>query len=169
MNFQSLHDLFLHELDMAYDAEIQISEFLPRAVSIARNPDLRQGFETEVQKCEERIRRLHEIFQDINRTASGDECKGMRGIIAECNMVLDWPGSPEVKDAVLVVGAQKVLHYHLAGYGSARTYARELGMNDVADLLQDTLDELGATDKKLTKLAEGGLFTRGINEEALGR
>jgi ferritin-like metal-binding protein YciE len=169
MKFDTLHDLFLHELDMAYDAEQQILLFLPRCLAVAHNPDLKQGIENEMKMTQERIGRLEEIYQDMNQTLWGDRCKGMEGIIAECNMVFDAPGVPEVKDSVLIVGAQKILHYHLAGYGSARTFSRELGLNDVADLLQDSLDQLGSTDKKLSKLAEGSLFSRGINEEALNR
>ncbi len=169
MKFDSLHDLFLHELDMSYDAERQILEFLPRGMDACSNPDLKQGFQDEIKQTQERLRRLEEVYQDLNQSPWGDRCKGMEGIIAECDTVVNAPGVPEVKDAVLIVGAQKILHYQLAGYGSARTYARELGLNDVADLLQDNLDQLGTTDKKLTKLAEGGLFSRGINELAMNR
>ena len=106
---------------------------------------------------QEQVKRLEQIFEKLERSPRGKKCKGMEGLIAEGQELMEEEAEPEVLDAGLISAAQHVEHYEMAGYGTVRTYARLLGYNDAADLLQKTLDEEGQTDERLTKLAESGI------------
>jgi len=162
----NLEDLFVHELHDLYSAEQQIIAALPKMANAATSSDLREAFEKHLRQTRNHVARLDEIFSSMNVSGNGHECRGMKGLIEEGEQVMKMDGNASVKDAALIAAAQRVEHYEIAGYGAARTYAKELNHDDAADLLQETLDEEGATDKKLTKLAEGGLLATGINEQA---
>lgn len=166
MNLQSLNELFVHELRDLYSAEQQIVAALPKMANAATAADLRQAFNDHLQQTRNQVHRLDQIFNKIGKTHDGQKCEAMEGIIKEGEKVVQAHGDSAVKDAALIAAAQRVEHYEMAGYGAARTYAKELGYSEAADLLQQTLDEEGNTDKKLTKLAEGGLLSSGINEQA---
>ena len=162
----NLEDLFVHELHDLYSAEQQIIAALPKMANAASSPDLRQAFEQHLRQTRNHVARLDEIFASLNISGNGHECRGMQGLIEEGEQVMKMDGDASVKDAALIASAQRVEHYEIAGYGTARTYAKQLNHDDVADLLQETLDEEGETNKKLTKLAEGGLLETGINKQA---
>lgn len=166
MMYNSLKDLFVEQLRDLYDAEHQISRALPKMANAASSNELKDAFNMHLDQTRTQIQRLERIFSDLGMAPQGENCEAMQGIIKEGDQVINAQGDPNVKDAALITAAQRVEHYEIAGYGSVRTYAKELGYNDAADLLQKTLDEEGKTDSMLTKLAEGGLFSKGINEKA---
>lgn len=152
----TLHDLFVKELRDTYDAEKQISKALPKMVKHAHREDLRAAFEEHHQQTLTQIDRLEQAFEKLDLRAKGVRCHGMAGIIEEGGEMLDEKGEEAVLDAGLIAAAQKVEHYEIAAYGTLVTYARTLGLTDVADLLAKTLDEEKQTDQRLTQLAEGG-------------
>ena len=161
MKLNSLHDLYVNELKDLYDAEHRIIKALPKMAEAANSPDLRLAFEEHLQQSKVQAERLEQIFQRLGEPAKGQKCKGVEGIISEGEEMMDEDSPPAVGDAALIGSAQRVEHYEMAAYGTARTYARRLGFEDHAQLLQQTLNEEAETDKKLTTLAESY-----INEEA---
>jgi ferritin-like metal-binding protein YciE len=166
MKFNSLQDLFVDQLQDLYDAEQQITQALPKMANAASSQELKEAFNMHLDQTRTQIQRLERIFSDLGMNPRGETCEAMRGIIKEGDQIINAQGDPNVKDAALITAAQRVEHYEIAGYGSVRTYAQELGYSQAADLLQKTLDEEGTTDKMLTKLAEGGLLSSGINQQA---
>jgi len=165
MAMESMQDLYLHELKDLYSAEKQILQALPKMAAKAKHNELRRTFEEHRATTDEHVRRLETIFDELGRKPGGKKCKGMEGLIEEGRELLEEDADPDVRDAALIGAAQRVEHYEIAGYGTARTYARQLGFNNHVELLQRTLDEEGQTDERLTKLAEGR-----INREAeIGR
>lgn len=154
MALQSLEDLFLHDLKDIYNAEMQITKALPRMAKKASAPELRRAFEQHLKQTEAQIKRLERVFGTLDEKAKGKTCKGMQGLIEEGKEMMSEDIEDDVLDAALIAAAQKVEHYEMAAYGTARTYAEMLGNTEAARLLQQTLDEEEATDKKLTQLAE---------------
>jgi ferritin-like metal-binding protein YciE len=154
MAMESLEDLFLHDLKDIYNAETQITKALPRMAKKASAPDLRRAFEQHLKQTEAQIKRLDRVFATLDEKAKGKTCKGMQGLIEEGKEMMSEDIEDEVLDAALIAAAQKVEHYEIAAYGTARTYAEMLGNTEAARLLQQTLEEEEATDKKLTQLAE---------------
>lgn len=153
-NLQTLNDLFLVELKDLYNAEEQILEALPKMAAAAQNDELKRAFQDHESVTRDQVRRLDMIADDLGLELKGHKCKGMEGIIKEGSQILHAKGEPEVLDAGLISAAQRVEHYEMAGYGTARTFARRLGHTRAADLLQQTLDEEGETDERLTRIAE---------------
>jgi ferritin-like metal-binding protein YciE len=166
-HLNSLHDLFVHELHDLYNAEQQLVTALPKMANAATAPELREAFNHHLKQTQNHVTRLEEIFNDVGTTKMGEECQAMKGLVKEGEKAIQAVGDTAVRDAALIASAQRVEHYEIAGYGCARTFANKLGYDKAADLLQQTLDEEGATDHKLTKLAEGGIFSSGINEKAV--
>ena len=162
MNIDSLEKLYVHELKDLYSAETQLLEALPKMAAAASHDELKAGFEEHLKQTKQHVARLEAIFKTLDFEPGGHKCNGMEGLIAEGEEILkeDMPG--EVRDAALVAAAQRVEHYEMAGYGVASTYAEKLGHKDHADLLTETLEEEGATDRKLSRLA-----TRCLNFFAL--
>lgn len=162
MNIDSLEKLYVHELKDLYSAETQLLEALPKMAAAASHDELKAGFEEHLKQTKQHVARLESIFKTLDFEPGGHKCNGMEGLIAEGEEILkeDMPG--EVRDAALVAAAQRVEHYEMAGYGVASTYAEKLGHKDHADLLTETLEEEGATDRKLSRLA-----TRCLNFFAL--
>jgi ferritin-like metal-binding protein YciE len=154
MALQTLEDLFLHDLKDLYNAEQQILKALPRMAKKASSPELRRAFEQHLKQTEVQVQRLERVFDTLDEKAKGKSCKGMQGLIEEGKEMMSEDIEDDVLDAALIAAAQKVEHYEIAAYGTARTYAEMLGNREAARLLQQTLDEEGETDKKLTKLAE---------------
>ena len=152
----TLHDLFVKELRDTYDAEKQISKALPKMVKHAHREELRMAFEQHHQETLTQIERLEQAFEILDLKAKGVRCHGMAGIIEEGSEMLGEKGDEAVLDACLIAAAQKVEHYEIASYGTLVTYARDLGLDQVAQLLQQTLDEEKQTDQRLTQLAEAG-------------
>lgn len=161
MSLDSLEKLFLDELRDIYNAEKQITRALPRMAKAAESPELQQAFTKHLKETEGQIQRLEQVFKELGQAVRGKKCKGMEGLIEEGKEKLEEEGEPQVLDAALIASAQKVEHYEIAAYGCLRTYAELLGYTQAAQLLQQTLQEEEATDKKLTELGESG-----INEAA---
>jgi ferritin-like metal-binding protein YciE len=165
MQLQSLQDLFEHEIADLYDAETQLVTALPKLAQAASNDELRGAFEQHLGETRDHVRRLDEIRGQIGSSLT-EQCEGMHGLIREGEEVVSGGGDPNVKDAALISAAQRVEHYEIAAYGTARTLADELDLDDAKDLLDQTLDEEGNADKLLTKIATGGLLKTGINQQA---
>lgn len=161
MKLKSLHDLYVNELKDLYNAEQQILKALPKMAETATATDLRTAFEDHLEQTREHVDRLEEIFLKLDESPKGQRCKGLEGIIDEAEELTQKQAPPAVCDAALIASAQRVEHYEIAAYGTARTFARQLGFEDHAQLLSQTLQEEGETDKKLTSLAESF-----VNEEA---
>lgn len=167
MNLKTLHDVYVHELKDIYSAEKQIIEALPKMVDNASNSDLQKAFSEHLEQSQTHLEHVNRLLNEIDVNPGNVKCEGMEGLINEGEEVIKTAGSNDAKDAALIAAAQRVEHYEMAAYGCARTYARLLGYNDAADTLQTILDQEGETDKKLTKLAEGGFLSQGINQEAM--
>jgi ferritin-like metal-binding protein YciE len=135
----------------------------------ATSPDLRQAFTDHLEQTRHHVRRLEEVFAEAGITGSGEYCKAMEGLIKEGTEVVEASGDPAAKDAALIAAAQRVEHYEIAAYGTARTLASELGYGNAETMLDETLEEESDADKLLTKIATGGLFRAGVNQEAADR
>jgi ferritin-like metal-binding protein YciE len=166
MQVNNMEELFVHELQDLYSAESQLVAALPKMASAAKSQILKTAFEQHLEETRNHVQRLNQIFSELGKSPGGHTCKAMQGLIAEGNEVIQMQGDPDVKDAALIGAAQRVEHYEMAGYGVARTFAKELGHNSISKTLQQTLDEEGAADKKLTTIAEGGMLREGINQRA---
>lgn len=154
MELETLKDLYIHELKDLYSAEKQLIKALPKMAKAATNRSLADGFKMHLTETKEHAVRVERILKSHDESTRGPKCKGMEGLIKEGQDMIDEDAEDEVRDAGLISAAQRVEHYEIAGYGSARTYAELVGDSQGAKALQQTLDEEGATDKKLTKLAK---------------
>ncbi len=154
MKLNSLHDLYIHELKDLYSAENQIIKALPKMAKAAHSVELRNAFDEHLDVTRRQVERLERIFQRLDESPKGTKCDGMKGIIEEGEEMMDLDAQEMVSDAALISAAQRVEHYEIAGYGTVRTYAHQLGYEEDVRLLQETLDEEGEADKKLTRLAE---------------
>ncbi len=154
MEIDSLTQLYVEDLKDLYSAEKQILQALPKMVKKATNPQLKKAFEEHLRVTETHVERLDRIFEGLGKSPRGKKCKGMEGLLEEGKEAMQEDMEPDVLDAALIGAAQKVEHYEMAGYGTVRTYAKLLGENQAAKLLQQTLDEEGEADKTLTKIAE---------------
>jgi ferritin-like metal-binding protein YciE len=152
--FNSLQELFEHQLQDLYDAELRLVEALPQMAEKAHDISLQQAFREHLQVTELQVERLEEIFAKLGKEPERVKCVAMVGLISEGSEILDATGDADVLDAALISAAQRVEHYEIAAYGTARTFARRLGNSYVAELLQQSLDEEGDADKKLTDIAE---------------
>ena len=151
----NLDDLFMHELKDLYSAEQQILKALPDMAKATSHQELRTAFEEHEQMTRDQVMRLETIADELGVDIGGHKCKGMEGIIKEGKEVIAANADDDTRDAALIGAAQRVEHYEIAGYGTARTYARMLGHERAAQLLQTTLEEEGNTDHRLTRIAEG--------------
>ncbi len=168
MQIDSLHNLLFHELCDLHSAERMVADSLPKMVQAASSPELRKALQSHLDTTRRQIERLEKIFTRVGGTCPTNfVCKGMQGIISEGDEIIrEVAADPKVRDAALIGAAQRVEHYEIAAYGTACSYAKQLGYNEVADMLKETLDEESRTDKQLSRVAEGGLFSTGVNEEA---
>jgi ferritin-like metal-binding protein YciE len=157
MELNSLHELYVDELKDLYNAENQILKALPRMTKAASHPELKRAFTQHERQTREQVRRLERIFRDLGEKPTGKKCHGMEGLLEEGKELIQERPQADVLDAGLLAKAQHVEHYEIAGYGTVRTYARLLGHEQHAQLLQQTLDEEGETDKLLTMLAESSI------------
>jgi ferritin-like metal-binding protein YciE len=155
MELESLQDLFVEEIKDLYNAENQLIKALPKMAKAATNKQLQKAFKDHLVQTKGHVKRLEQVFKNLGLKPRGKLCKAMKGLVEEGAETIKEDATDEVKDAALIASAQRVEHYEMAGYGCVRTYAKLLGHNDSADLLQQTLDEEGEADKKLTGLAEG--------------
>jgi len=157
VQMNSLCELYVEELKDLYSAETQILKALPRMIKAASNSDLKRAFTQHERQTQQHVKRLERIFKLLDESTRGKKCKGMEGLLEEGQELIKERPEPEVLDAGLIAAAQRVEHYEIAGYGTVRTYARQLGEEEQATLLQQTLDEEGETDKLLSSLAESSI------------
>jgi ferritin-like metal-binding protein YciE len=154
MKVNSLQELYTEQLRDLYDAENQIIKALPEMIDAATSPDLKDALNEHLQITKTQATRLEQIFEQMGEKAKGETCKGMKGVIQEGSDLVDEIEDDDTRDAGIIAAAQRVEHYEMAGYGTARNYASLLGEDDSAQLLQQTLDEEKEADQKLTSLAE---------------
>lgn len=159
----TLKDLLVDCLKDIYDAEHQLTTALPKMAKHAKSPDLIAGFEQHLMETENHIARLQQVFSALGERPERKTCKAMKGLIEEGEEVMKTQMDGDVQDAALINAAQKVEHYEMASYGTARTFAQQLGYDQVAQVLQSTLDEEGMTDKKLTMLAESAINWKAVS------
>ena len=152
-NLGSFDDLYVMQLQDLYSAETQLVDALPKMAEAAAHPELRQAFQTHLTQTQRQVQRLEQIFQGLGREPGGHTCHAMKGLVAEGQEVINASGDPAVRDAGLIAAAQRVEHYEIAGYGTVRTFAQQLGRTTDAQLLQETLDEEGKTDELLNRIA----------------
>ena len=157
IKLQTLRDLYLNELRDLYSAERQLTRALPQMVEAAMTHDLKEAFAHHLRETEGHVARLQRIFHTLDEKATGETCEAMKGLLSEAELFIEAVGSHEVIDAGLIAAAQRVEHYEMAGYGTARALAQRLGFTEAAGLLQETLDEEKAADQKLTFIAESKL------------
>jgi ferritin-like metal-binding protein YciE len=156
----TLHDVYVDQLKDLYSAESQLIKALPKMAKAAHDETLKKGFEEHLEQTKGHAERLEEIFEELDEKPTGKKCKAMAGLVEEGSEAIGEDATPEARDAMLIAAAQRVEHYEMAGYGCVKTYARLLGYEDAAKLLEETLSEEVATDEKLTEAAES------INVEA---
>ena len=154
-DIKNMDDLFVHTLRDIYYAEKQIVKALPDMVEKASDPQLKQGFQTHLRETENHVKRLEQVFQLTGKKAQGVDCPAIDGILKEANEVAGEVEKKSVLDAALIAAAQAVEHYEMTRYGTLISWAKELGRNDCVALLQQTIAEERATDRKLTEMAEG--------------
>lgn len=157
MELETLKDLYIDELKDLYSAERQLIKALPKMAKAANDQNLQQAFRTHLKETTQHAARLEQICEELGVSPRGKKCVGMEGLIEEGTELIKEDPDPDVLDAGLIAKAQHVEHYEIAGYGTVRTYARQLGFESQAELLQQTLDEEGRTDHLLTDLAESGI------------
>jgi len=162
---KSMEDLLVHDLQDLRSAEEQLVEALPKMAEAATAASLKKAFNDHLKQTKTQLTRVDKALQTMGKGPGTMKCKGMEGLIKEGDEAIKDVVDPETLDAALIGAAQRVEHYEIAGYGTARAHAEELGLNDIADLLQITLDEEGEANKLLTQIAEGRMST-GVNERA---
>ncbi len=157
MALKTLQDLFEDELKDIYSAEKQLLKALPKMAKACSNEDLRAGFEAHLEQTKTHVERIEQAFEMLEKTARAKKCKAMEGLIEEGSELMEEDADPDVMDAALIAAAQKVEHYEIATYGTLVTWAKQLGHDEIASLLHETLEEEKETDLKLTELAETGI------------
>lgn len=160
MQKNSLRQVYIDELKDLYSAETQLVKALPKMAKASVHDELRQGFEEHLRQTSQHVSRLEQIFEDLGESPSGKKCMGMEGLVKEAAQVLKEDYEEDVMDPAIIGAAQRVEHYEIAAYGTARAFAELLGEDEHVSLLQQTLDEEKETDNRLTQLAGA------INEEA---
>jgi ferritin-like metal-binding protein YciE len=153
MPVKSVQDLLLNELRDIYDAEKQLVRALPKMAKASSSEQLRQAFEEHLEETQHQVERLEQAFDRLDKAARGTRCEAMRGLIDEAREIMEEIKTPEVLDAALIAGAQKVEHYEIAAYGSIRSLAEACGQQEVAQLMDDTLEEEKEADQKLNQIA----------------
>jgi ferritin-like metal-binding protein YciE len=166
MQLQSLDDVLVSQLGDLLDAEKQLVQALPKMASAASDEKLQKAFTEHLSETRDHVSRLEEIFGQLGKQPPSVTCKAMQGLVAEGEEVISAQGDPAAKDAALIAAAQRVEHYEIAGYGTVKTLADQLGLGDAKDLLDQTLDEESQADTLLTKIATGGRMKSGVNEAA---
>jgi ferritin-like metal-binding protein YciE len=157
MKLTSLEDLLHHELKDLFSAENQLVKALPKMAKAATNEKLKAGFEEHLEQTKGHVERLEQIAGILGKKLTGHKCKAMEGLVEEGAEMIGEDAEASIRDAGLIGAAQRVEHYEIAGYGTARSLASTLGHEDIADLLGQTLEEEKETDAKLTKLAKSAV------------
>jgi ferritin-like metal-binding protein YciE len=158
---EGLHDLFLEQLKDMYDSEKQIIKALPKMIKEAENAQLKRALEEHLEETRGHVERLERVFESVESKARGQHCPGMEGIIDEGKELLEKDAEPAVRDAGIIASAQRVEHYEMAAYGTLIAYAKDMGHREATTLLQQTLKEEEAADRKLTEIS------RSVNTDAM--
>lgn len=166
MSVATIEDVLVEQLADLRSAETQLVEALPKVAAAAHEEKLRQALEEHLQETRGHVARLDQIIGDLSRPVPTQECKGMKGLIAEGEEIIAEEPSGPAKDAAIIGAAQRIEHYEIAAYGTAKALAGELGYDEARSLLDETLDEESAADELLTKIATGGLLRSGVNAQA---
>ncbi|MDQ2987368.1 MAG: ferritin-like domain-containing protein [Armatimonadota bacterium] len=153
MKMNTLDDLLMHELEDLRSAEVQLIEALPKVAEAANSAPVRKAFEEHLKVTKTHLDRIDQAFEAMGKKPNGHECAAMKGLIKECSEVTKLEGDPNVLDAALIAAAQRIEHYEIAGYGTARAHATECGHDEVATLLQETRNEEVAANETLTNIA----------------
>jgi ferritin-like metal-binding protein YciE len=167
MKLDTLQKLYTSELRDLYNAENQLLKALPKMAKAASSEELKNAFEKHLEQTKSHVERLEQVFEELDENPKGKTCRAMKGLVEEGSEILQQDGEESVLDAGIIVAAQKVEHYEIAGYGSVRTFAHLLGQNKAAELLQTTLDEESETNELLNKLAESIINPEAIRETEL--
>lgn len=167
MNMNSLEDLYIDQLKDLHNAEKQLVQALPQMAQAASSPQLREGFTMHLEQTRTQVNRLDQIFSRHGISVGNKKCEAMEGLIKEGEEAIQLQGNHHVRDAALIAAAQRVEHYEIAGYGTVRSYAKQLGHKEDVALLEQSLNEEEKTDKQLSSLAEGGILSNGINDQAM--
>ena len=165
MGFHSLKDVLQEQLEDLHSAETQLVEALPKMAQAAHHDELKEAFQHHLDETRGHVTRVEEALGELGVSMPTEVCKGMQGLIAEGEEMIQMQGDPVAKDAGLIAAAQRVEHYEIAAYGTARQLANDCGFDAIKDLMDQTLDEESHADKLLTKIATGGMFNSGINQE----
>ncbi len=163
----NLQQLYQDQLRDLYSAETQMIAALPEMVSNATDTDLREAFTAHLEETQNQRDRIVQICTDLGIDPAGEECEAMRGLIREAKKHIANTTPGDVRDAVLIASANRVEHYEIAAYGVTRAFAEALGYDKAVDLLNESIHEEGEADRVLTRIATGGLFSRGVNQEAI--
>lgn len=163
---KGIRELLINELHDSLSSEEQIVAALPKMATAATSSELKNAFKSHLKETKGQIQRLDKIFKLLKTPKRKKLCEATKGLIQECKDVIKEYDKSALRDAALISKAQRIEHYEISAYGTLRTFAKELGLGEVASLLQDNLDEEGHADKALTKIAEGGIFSSGINQKA---
>jgi ferritin-like metal-binding protein YciE len=166
MGFHSLKDVLQEQLEDLYSAETQLTAALPKMAQAAHNTELREAFEHHLEETHDHLKRVKEALGEIGVSSPTEVCEGMKGLITEGEELMHKEGDPMAQDAALIAAAQRVEHYEIAAYGTARQLASDCGYDGIKDLMDQTLDEESQADKLLTKIATGGMFKAGLNQQA---
>lgn len=165
----TFRELFLEQLGDIHSAETQITEALPKLIEAATDDELKDALSTHLHETRNQIERLQQVFTELDETPVTKTCLGMKGLLKEGDEGLQKGLSGPLGDALIIANAQRVEHYEISAYGTAIAWAKELDLGEVADLLDESLDEEAGADETLTKIADGGLLTAGLNEAAVAR
>lgn len=164
MKLNTLQKLYTDELRDLYNAENQLLRALPKMAKAASSEELKEAFEQHLEQTKGHVKRLEQVFEELDEKPKGKTCRAMKGLIEEGSEMLEEDGETSVRDAGIIVAAQKIEHYEIAGYGSVRTFAHLLGQNKAAELLQATLDEESETNEVLNRLAESVINPEAVRE-----
>jgi ferritin-like metal-binding protein YciE len=164
MAMKTLQDLFVHELKDLYSAEKQLTEALPKMAKAAHAPELKNAFTMHLEETQKQLERVHGLLQELGENPGRKKCTAMEGLIEEGAHVIKEKAAPAVKDAALIAAAQRVEHYEISGYGTARAFAETLGHKQAAKILDQILDEESATNEKLNTLATGQINPAALKE-----
>lgn len=167
MRLNSFENMFVDQLQDLYSAERQLVSALPKLADAASTPELKRAFEHHLEETKGHVKTLEEILRGLGEKAGGMKCKGMEGLLVEGAEVAEKRGDAAVKDAALIAAAQKCEHYEISGYGTARTFANQLGYSKAVDMLQNTLEQESKTNETLTAIATGQGSPVAINAKAV--
>lgn len=167
MQFNSFEELLIRELQYLNDAETQLIAAFSEIQNAASNPELKEVLKKHFAETKQEAKRLELALEKLQVSKTGSACIGMKGLISECKNIIKSQAPSLLKDVALIGGVQKIEHYEISCYGTARAYAKMLELDEIADLLEDSLKEEINTDKNLTKIAEGTFFTTGVNRQSI--